>query len=80
VVAGEKEMVAQVFLKKAPRRWRTWCRENRIGVGGGKDTGDALRTLCPADLEKTGEKLDTFDFPGFKHVCGTALSPALQTK
>ena len=24
-----------------------------------------------ADLEKTGEKPDTFDFLGFKHVCGT---------
>src|SRR5260370_6757632 len=24
-----------------------------------------------ADLAKTGEKPDTFDFLGFKHVCGT---------
>jgi hypothetical protein len=24
-----------------------------------------------ADLDKTGEKPDTFDFLGFNHVCGT---------
>ena len=27
-----------------------------------------------ADLEKTGEKPDTFDFLGFKHVCGTGTT------
>jgi hypothetical protein len=27
-----------------------------------------------ADLEKTGGKPVTFDFPGFKHVCGTDRS------
>ena len=30
-----------------------------------------------ADLEKTGEKPDTFDFLGFKHVCGTDRGASL---
>src|SRR5437899_11896834 len=46
-------------------------REIRIGVGGGKDAGDALRTLCPGGPSEDRRKPDTFDFLGFKHVCGT---------